>query len=180
VGVTSNNYGDYEGLSMSGADWVTAIATVTLAVIAIFQEPVRRRFFRPKFKLSAKSAPAYCMKVPEDFASPGGTVKVPAVYLRIRVENNGNATALSIEIYVKALQRKRQTDKTGEPVESFPPMNLVWSDLGGMYMPRLVPGMGKYCDVASTYDPKSVPQVRPSGDGLNPDQTRPARWLKVS
>jgi hypothetical protein len=38
-------------------------------------------------------------------------------------------------------------------------MNLTWSDIGGIYFPRISPGMTKHCDVAAIYDPVGLAQV---------------------
>jgi len=75
-----------------------------------------------------------------------------AVYLRVSVTNVGNESARNVEVYAEMLSRKR-ADGSWERVPEFPPMNLIWSNLGSMYFPRIAPEMSKHCDVGHIIDP---------------------------
>jgi hypothetical protein len=80
-------------------------------------------------------------------------IMVDAVYLRLRIENKGNATARNAEVYIDELRRKR-ADGSWEVVKAFPPMNLRWANKeGAIYFPSISPGMGKHCDLAHVTDP---------------------------
>jgi hypothetical protein len=155
------------------AEWVTGIGTLVLAAVAVGQETIRGWFYRPTLSVSIKTEPPDCMAVPERFLKPpAAIVEVTAVYLRILVRNGGNATALNTEVYVDEIYRKR-TDGLWESIAGFPPMNLTWSDVGGMYFARIAPGMSKHCDVASIYDPYALAAVEggPRKPELKADQT---------
>jgi hypothetical protein len=162
--------------SPSYAEWFTAIGTLLLAVIAIFQEPLRRWRNRPRFMVTAKSAPPFCMSVPEYLpAASNGISFLPtnpirAVYLRILIANVGKSTATNAEVYAQKLERQR-VDETWEAIDSFPPMNLVWSDIGQMYLAKIVPQMSKYCDLASTYQPDALAMRGHTKEGLDPKKT---------
>jgi hypothetical protein len=132
------------------ADWVVALGTLTVAAVAVFQEPIRGRFYRPKFQPSAKTEPPDCIMVP--FNASDGTFLADAVYVRLWVENVGSATAKNAEVYARELRRKR-ADGNWEHVRAFPPMNLKWSNLPTIYFPGIAPNMGKHCDIGHIADP---------------------------
>jgi hypothetical protein len=159
-------------------DWLVGIGTIVLAVVAIFQDHIRGFIYRPKLSTSMKTAPPDCMAVPASIQKPGNisgfsnSVSVDAMYLRMLVENTGIATALNVEVYAHALNREK-TDGTWETIHEFPPMNLVWADVGGMYFPRIGRNMSKHCDVAAIFDPAALAAVigGPIKDGLDATET---------
>jgi hypothetical protein len=134
----------------SAATWIAALANIILAVVAILQEPIRGLFYRPKFQLSVKTEPPDCVLVP--LIKPDGCCAATAVYLRLWVENIGNATGRNVEVYAQQLRLKR-SDERWERVSTFPPMNLKWANVGTVYFPSIAPAMGKHCDVAHITDP---------------------------
>ncbi len=160
------------------ADWLVGIGTLVLAIAAIAQDHIRRLVYSPKFHVSIKTDPPDCMAVPENMTkqlaptSQPMTVAVNALYLRIAVKNVGSAPALNAEVYAQELFRQR-ADGSWESVREFPPMNLTWADVGGMYFPRIAPGMSKHCDVASIYDPVAFASFLggPIRSGLDPKKT---------
>lgn len=160
-------------------DWLVGIGTIVLAVVAIFQDHIRGFIYRPKLSTSMKTAPPDCMAVPAYVTRPSFAAfndpsdsPVNALYLRLLIANTGNATALNVEVYAHALNRKK-TDGNWEIVTEFPPMNLVWSDVHGTYYPRIVRGMSKHCDIAAIFDPKGLTNIlgRPQKAGLDAAQT---------
>jgi hypothetical protein len=85
-----------------------------------------------------------------------GALIANCVYLRLWVENVGNATARYVEVYAREL-RQRRADRKFKRVEPFPPMNPKWVHLPGfappMYFPMIAPNMGKHCDIGHIVDP---------------------------
>jgi len=132
------------------ADWLVAIGTLIVAAVAVFQETIRAWFYHPAFRVSVKTEPPDCVWMP--FTRPDGTFVSDSVYLRLLIENIGNATARDVEVYAAELRRRR-ADNTWERVAAFPPMNLKWANLGIIYFPSISPEMGKHCDVAHIADP---------------------------
>lgn len=133
------------------ADWVVAVCTLVLAAVAVFQETIRGWFYRPVFHVSIKTEPPDCVAVP--FTDESGRFIADSVYLRLWIENTGNATAKNVEVYAKELRRKR-LDGTWERVAPFPPMNLKWANMGGrIFFPNIAPEMGKHCDLGHIADP---------------------------
>lgn len=134
------------------ADWLVAAGTLVLAAVAVFQETIRGWFYRPRFQVSIRTEPPDCVAVP--FTRADGTLVADSIYLRLWVENVGNATAKNAEVYAKELLRQR-ADGKWERVGAFPPMNLKWAILGTIYFPSIAPEMGKHCDVGHIADPAS-------------------------
>jgi hypothetical protein len=132
------------------ADWIVAVCTIILAAVAIFQETIRGWFYRPEFRVTTKTEPPDCVAVP--VTNEKGVFVADSVYLRVFIENVGNATARNVEVYADKLYRRRQ-DSTWEWIRPFPVMNLRWANVGGIYFPLIAPRMGKYCDVGHIVDP---------------------------
>jgi hypothetical protein len=133
------------------ADWLVAVGTLVLAIVAVFQETIRGWFYGPTFRVSARTEPPVCVSVPITNRIDG-TFIADSIYLRLWVENTGNATARNAEVYAEQLRRQR-ADGTWEQVTSFPPMNLKWADVGAIYFPMIAPEMGKLCDLGHIADP---------------------------
>jgi len=133
------------------AELLVAFGTLVVAAVAVFQETIRAWFYQPCFSVSVKTEPPDCVWAP--FKQPNGTLVCDSVYLRLWIENKGNATARNVEVYAKGLRRRR-ADNTWERVAAFPPMNLKWANLlgGQIYFPIISPEMGKHCDVAHVAD----------------------------
>ncbi len=133
------------------AEWLEAIGTILVAIVAVFQEWVRGLFYRPKFRGSAKTLSPDAVAVPITDMQTGEHI-TDALFLRLWVENAGNTVAKNVEVYVQELRRER-ADGVWEIVEAFPPMNLKWSNTPFLYYPAIAPAMGKHCDCAHIVDP---------------------------
>ncbi|MBI3615927.1 MAG: hypothetical protein HY211_05350 [Candidatus Omnitrophica bacterium] len=145
------------------ADWFVVLGTLILAATAVFQETIRGWFYHPRFQVSIKTEPPDCVAVPVTLTD--GTFVADSVYLRLWVENIGNATAKNAEVYAKELRRKR-ADDTWERIDVFPPMNLKWANIGIIYFPNIPPGMGKHCDVGHIVDPARRDRLRENAPRL--------------
>jgi hypothetical protein len=136
------------------ADWLVAVGTLVLAAVAVFQETIRGWFYHPEFEVSIKTESPDCVAVP--FTKPDGTFVADSIYLRLWVENVGNATAKNVEVYARELRRQR-AEGTWERVGAFPPMNLKWANIGTIYFQSIAPEMGKHCDLGHIVDPVGRP-----------------------
>jgi hypothetical protein len=123
------------------ANWLVAVGTLVLAAVAVFQETIRGWFYHPEFQTSLKTEPPDCVSVP--FTRQDGAFIANSIYLRLWVENVGNAAARNVEVYAQELRRQR-ADRTWARVVEFPPMNLKWANLGGIYFPIIAPNMDKH------------------------------------
>jgi hypothetical protein len=146
------------------ADWLVAVGTLVLAVVAVFQETIRGWFYSPAFRVSIKTEPPDCISVP--FTNKlDGTFVADCIYLRLWVENIGNATARNAEVEAREL-RRRHADGTWKQVRSFPPMNLKWANIDRIYFPTIAPEMGKHCDLGHIVDPERRHLMREDAPAL--------------
>ena len=146
-------------------DWLSAIGTLLAVVaalfIAIFQDWLRSIFSRPRLEVSISLNPPYCHKVVKYFTysslAPdnqlyGKQFQADCYYFRLRIKNNGGIRAEHVEVYAAELT-KQVADGSFQLVETFTPMNLVWSNIGQAYLPAISPKMEKLCDLGHIIDP---------------------------
>lgn len=81
------------------------------------------------------------------------TQEVDVFYLRFRVYNTGNLKAENVEVFASELYRM-QADGTYKKVDSFLPMNLVWSHFHEMFIPAISMNTYKHCDLAHIIKPE--------------------------
>lgn len=131
------------------ANWVEAVTTFILAAVAVFQETIRGWFYHPTFRVSIKAEPPDCVAVP--FTTSDGTFVANSIYLKLWIENIGNAAAKNVEVY--ATELRKLADGEWRRISALPPMNLKWAHIGVMYFPTIAPQMGKHCDLGHIVDP---------------------------
>jgi hypothetical protein len=127
-----------------------ALGTIALAALAVYQDRIRAWLDAPVLKLSLSNEPPDCIWVP--FRHPlTRQFLSDTIHLRFRVRNEGKTTARNVEVYAERLEENRN----GRWVQrtSFPPMNLVWADVGGIYFSGISPKMEKHCDLGHVIDP---------------------------
>lgn len=108
-------------------DWILAVCTVILAIVAVFQDIIRSWIMRPKLDVQIRLEPPDCMKEIIHYNTPSGEREIAdCYYFRIRVHNNGNQKADLVEVFLSNLM-KCQADGSYKDVEYFKPMNLTWA-----------------------------------------------------
>lgn len=142
-------------------DWILAVATLVMAggtlllgFVAIFQDWIRDKIKHPTLNVHIDVSPPDCHKtrlVRRD-AEGKPLATADAYYFRLRVTNSGNHKAEMVEVFAAGLS-KRQADGMFTSVESFLPMNLVWSHYQDIFFPAILPETYKHCDLAHVIDP---------------------------
>lgn len=141
-------------------EWLTAIGTIGLAIVAValalFEERVKRLLVRPRLRLDARVARPNSDKT--RWAQQVGTIvrDVGEVYyFRLAVRNDGNAAANDVQVFLASVEREE--DGQYVSVKRFIPMNLCWSNASGkVTRPVLLPDMPPvYCDMAHVCEPKN-------------------------
>lgn len=163
------------------AQWVEAIGTMLAVIvalaIALFQDKMRAWIMRPKLDVSIDVSPPDChkTKMGVSYVTPPRTEEyIDAYRFRLKVTNSGNETAESVEVFAAQLS-KQQADRTFKKVDSFLPMNLVWSH----FQPRQIffaisPSTNKHCDLAHIIEPKerdTIRAERKTWPNISPDKT---------
>lgn len=139
------------------ADWIVAAGTgvmAIVAVVAIFQDRIRAWLTHPTLSASIDVSPPDCHKTTVASYTPQGQIvrRADCYYFRLRVKNSGNQRAEMVEIFAGELS-KRQADGSFRKMDSFLPMNLLWSHIRKPFRDAISPGMEKLCDLGHIVDP---------------------------
>ena len=119
------------------------LVALLLGVVGIFQDWIRVWFRKPKLIISIKVAPPDYHKT--SFYQTGVDRKVSdTYYFRFRVENDGNYYAEDTEAMVTEVYKKSGSEY--KKIDSFLPLNLIWSHYLQMTMPKIQPKLFKHLD----------------------------------
>jgi hypothetical protein len=167
-------------------DWLTAFATILLAITAfaaIFKDVIRDWFTRPKFSVIFEAGHPDCHVVRLDWrtTSSSGSFSgsAPTHYVRCRVHNTGNAGAKDVEV---AVIEVRQKDAAGNfrrrPMGT--PWNLVWAHYNTHFLPQLPPGAERHIAIGHVVDPASRRGIQGEDDpSFNPASTETLFCLEL-
>ncbi|MCJ7720246.1 MAG: hypothetical protein MUO36_02140 [Candidatus Hadarchaeum sp.] len=140
-------------------EWLTAIGTniavVAALAIAIFHEHLRRLFWHPTLEIRLDNQPPDCNLIPTNLQT--GT-QVDCYYFRIRIHNEGRASAETVEVFIEEIHRRR-ADGTFGRWQNFLPLNLVWAHYQQPYFPKIPPKVYKHCDLGHIFDPTFRNQI---------------------
>jgi hypothetical protein len=142
-------------------------------ITAVFADPLRKWFYRPKVKLSFGETSDYISKTPESRKDSEGNESVgEAYYIRGRVVNESNILARSCKVYLINIEKKNNRSGNFELTSYSDSIPLKWSaqDSASSYSPIDLPkGVNQYFDLFVTRDdsPHFDPQicVKPFGCG---------------
>jgi hypothetical protein len=172
--------------------WVTAIATLLLAALALFQDFFRRLVWKPKLELEVHPRPPDFHRTEWTYSvlqrvhdvvtnkTVERTVQMssPCYYFRVRVTNKGNCEAKDVEVYAKELQELEGGEFRSVP--RFSPMDLLWADVRTPVMPNLIPELPKLCDLAHIVAPSERDYLGHDLPGVDEEQSILALDLQVT
>jgi len=150
-----------KGAMCQTAEWLTAIGTIFLGIVALlvalFQEHVRQFWFKPRFHLAASSFAPYCIKKSFLFLPGVAPTEHPHYHLKIRIMNAGNTKAEYAQVFAEDLERQ---DGHGRfvAVSDFTATYMLWSDQGQTVLDVLNPEMPAYCDIARVFCVDGLPR----------------------
>lgn len=128
--------------------WSAAAVVVALflglAGIFSIQDFIKRKFKKPIMKVRMNAEPPDSLRIALNDTLTGQFVNF-TYYFRFRVENTGNYQMQEVEVMAVELERKARNNRFVK-VNSFLPMNMKWSDVGQLTVPKIQPGLFKYCD----------------------------------
>lgn len=135
---------------MEPSEWIaliSAISTLLLVVIAFFQDKIKLLWQKPKLEISfdMDSADAVIMPMKN---SQTGEIIGNGFWIRLKITNTGNYRAENVEVYLDNLERLNEDGKYNR-VDSFIPLNLLWSNLLIYEMLHINPSIPKHCDLCS-------------------------------
>ncbi|HTX21047.1 MAG TPA: hypothetical protein VMD27_04170 [Candidatus Aquilonibacter sp.] len=133
------------------AEWLVAIGTLALAVIAVFQDKIRAWIQRPKLKMLVGEHVKTPLRVSE--AADNKTKSFVTAYIfKLLVRNEGSQRAEEVEVFASALFRK-EANGTFQEVKSFPRRNLQWPDSEEVFVKAISPGMQRECNLFVIVNP---------------------------
>lgn len=124
--------------------WWAIFVALLLGVIGVFQEQIKRSFWKPKLVIGFNLEPPDSHKTKLTNRITGDFI-CNTYYLRAKIKNDGNFQAEDIEVMASELYKK---GKNGRFIKdkSFLPLNLKWSHTGEITKEKIQPGLFKYLD----------------------------------
>lgn len=135
--------------------WLTAIGTMVLAIVALFQDFIRTWLKTPQLTLQTGSFYPFSRKLLfKNKENPSETADGYA--LRVEIKNNKpkcrlNARAEKVEVFALRLL-KRDKDGSFKPVHEFEPRNLIWSH-SFLPLADISPSMQRFCFIGRMLKP---------------------------
>jgi hypothetical protein len=123
--------------------WIAAMGTVAAVLVALYGDIFKKWIYHPALKVTIKDGLPDNVMIKKDNG-------YYSYFSRLWIENNGRSSAENVEVYVKALKKKNDQGIFVED-DSWQPMNLIWSNIGGIYLENLPVGMGKHCDFTEIF-----------------------------
>lgn len=147
--------------------FISALATIVLAIVAVFQDRLRSWVFSPK--LDVEQGPFYPDPVKIPLTDGDGNFVTEACYLQIRIKNDGT-TAEKVEVFIAKIEK--EINGIFHKVESFYPLNLKWRHYGTIFLDRLSPNTGRDCTLGRIVNPQQKQKVGDDNPLLNIPQDR--------
>lgn len=142
------------------ANWLAAIGTILLGIIAIFQDRIRSRLWNPKLDCEIKINTPDCHRTISSMRVPSGVTEritsFYSYYYRFKIWNKGKVSAEKVEVIITDISKKEGL--AYNRIESFSLDNLVWSIPGEsgerkIYLDYISPDTYKYCNLGHIHDP---------------------------
>lgn len=133
-------------------EWVAIISALLLGIGGTFRDWVIYCFKKPKLKIEFKLEPPYSHKI--DFRVPTtGEFVCDSYYFRLKIKNEGNYQMEGVEVTAAELYQKNENGQY-EKMKDFLPLNLVWSHVRRITMPRIYRQLYRYCDFGHIIESK--------------------------
>lgn len=132
---------------------ISAIITFFAVLVALFKDWFWEKIKKPILSVKFEMGPPFCIKTKAQFSEQQPT-QHDVYYFRLKIDNEGTQTANRVQVYVNKVSRKH-TDDLYYDERQFQPMNLKWSNTNNpaIYVPHILPNMGKFCDLGHIIDP---------------------------
>lgn len=124
--------------------WCAIMVALLLGIVGIFQDWIRRFFWKPGLKINFRLSPPDSHKTyMRDMRT--GQIKYPTYYLRARIENSGNFQLEDVEVVATEITKKRKNGKFIK-IGDFLPLNLIWTVTHEITKLKIQPGLFKFLD----------------------------------
>jgi hypothetical protein len=153
------------------AQWVGGLGTFAAVIVALFKDPIRGWWNKPKIKVTCTKEIPETVRVPTIAwqgkwpGGGGGRWKGDCYFVRIKVENKGRTRAEKVQVSAMKLA-KRGLDNKFADLPTTLPFSMRWSN-GPPTAPVIVldgisRDMWGFCDIVSLWDPANPYRRRPT------------------
>jgi hypothetical protein len=134
--------------------WWAIFAALLLGLSGIFQDKIRRIFWKPKLNVDFRLSPPDSHKIPmREIASQ--RILYNTYYIRARVMNFGNYQLEDVEAMVTDLTKKELNGQFKKE-ENFLPLNLVWANTHEITKSKIQPKLFKFLDFGHISETKNI------------------------
>jgi hypothetical protein len=137
----------------------TLLAAIAALVFGIGGHEIRALFFKPALKVTIDLHAPDAILIQTLVTLPQAGGYVPTFYYRMRVSNDGNATAREVE--VRLLRLRKHDPASGQFVldPNFLPLNITWSYVGGVVLPSIHASLFHNCDLLHIVEDNPLSQA---------------------
>ncbi|MFA6459450.1 MAG: hypothetical protein WCV79_03610 [Candidatus Paceibacterota bacterium] len=147
------------------AQWVSAIGTILVVILATFGEGIRKFFSRPILNIHVGSKLPFFETTAEKNSL--STAKSHFGKIKIKVENNGYNTADGCSILVEKIAQQKPDNRTYYIKKEFQPTALPWAKEKDQ---NIVPKIPSYLEFAQIRREEKL--ITSSGDSNGKDQIK--------
>ena len=155
----------------SAAQWFGAVATSLAVIVALFKDPIREWWRKPRLIATCENSPPWTARTPLFVNDPrtGNPLWTGDSYwVRVKVENKGRSRAEKIEVSAAKLYYRPSVDGNySEDSRQHFPLNLKWSHIGAPIRDGISPGMSALCDIIALCDPANPHWPKPANTPSN-------------
>jgi len=155
--------------------FISAIAAIAIAFIAIYQDKLRAYVFSPKLDLD--QGPFYPDSVRVPLTDNADNFLANACYLQIRIKDK-RATAEKVEVFVAKIEK--EINGIFHRVDSFYPLNLKWRHYNTVFLDRLSPETSRDCTLGRIVEPANKQLVGDDHPSLNLSSNRSPFRLELA
>lgn len=143
--------------------WLPSATALFIAIIAIWQEQIRRILFGARLTVvfdAATLADSHIttLTLKWDDGARQRTSTIPTFWVRVRVANTGKTSAHDVRLIAVSLWMKSRRGRY-ERDPKFTSLNLKWANLGTATLHTLPAGIEQHCDLFHIPDPsRTIPE----------------------
>lgn len=124
--------------------WWAIFAALLLGLAGIFQDWIRRLFWKPSLKINFYLTPPDSHKTFFSDSKTGSFLNY-TYYLRPRIKNDGNYRLEDMEVMAVELTKKESNGQF-KKIDNFLPLNLIWTNSHEITKSKIQPGLFKFLD----------------------------------
>lgn len=138
------------------AQWAAAAVTFLAVLVALFKDPIREWWRKPKLVASCGNSPPHCIRTPYFVHDLIGNLlwTGDTYWVRAMVDNTGRTRAEKVQVSLSKLYYRPSVDENFSEITNHHfPMNLRWSHIHTPILDGISQHMPALCDIIALCDP---------------------------